>query len=252
MKYLSIFLIALFPILGMNAQQAKNVKIEYIHVVGEDSRQSPQYHCLYLNENASYYLIKQLEDDTPPLSQVQKKDGSLEYKVVLKNEGDYGVYNDRRSGEMTAKIPLFDEMFLVEEKTPAITWSLTGQSKSIASHECYEAVGSFRGRTYSAWFTTDIPVSAGPYKFGGLPGIILEVVDKEGMFKWYCKSIRIPSQEEMLIVREPQEGTVISFPDFYDLIILSLEQRFARIESSNVSIEKMEINTQNWLERSKN
>ena len=47
----------------------------------------------------------------------------------------------------------------------------------VAGYECQQAITTFCGRTWEAWFTRDIPVSEGPYKFYGLPGFIVKVRD---------------------------------------------------------------------------
>ena len=46
------------------------------------------------------------------------------------------------------------------------------------------ATVEFAGRKYSAWFTTELPLPYGPYKFGGLPGLILKIEDAEKQFLW--------------------------------------------------------------------
>lgn len=53
-----------------------------------------------------------------------------------------------------------------------------------------KATTVFRGRTYEAWFTPDIPVSDGPWKFSGLPGLILEVHDSKNHYVFSCIGIR--------------------------------------------------------------
>ena len=55
------------------------------------------------------------------------------------------------------------------------------KNKEILGFVCYKADGIFRGRKYSAWFTTDLPNTIFPYKFIGLPGTILELFDDEGL-----------------------------------------------------------------------
>ncbi|PKP22106.1 MAG: GLPGLI family protein, partial [Bacteroidetes bacterium HGW-Bacteroidetes-22] len=47
-----------------------------------------------------------------------------------------------------------------------------------------------RGRDYIAWFAPDLPISEGPYKFSGLPGLILEVTDTHSNFHFQCTGIR--------------------------------------------------------------
>ena len=51
-------------------------------------------------------------------------------------------------------------------------------------YECNKAEISFGGRNWEAWYTGDIPIQDGPYKFSNLPGLILEIysLDKEYNF----------------------------------------------------------------------
>ena len=53
-------------------------------------------------------------------------------------------------------------------------------------YPCQKATATFRGRDYEAWFTPEIPVNDGPWKFFGLPGLILKVTDAENIFSFVC------------------------------------------------------------------
>ena len=64
--------------------------------------------------------------------------------------------------------------------TPTFSWTLTGEKKVISGYEAQRATCQFRGRSYEAWFTPSIPISAGPNFFGGLPGLILELHSMDG------------------------------------------------------------------------
>lgn len=68
-------------------------------------------------------------------------------------------------------------------------WSLLPETISILGYTCQKAETEFRGRTYTAWFTSQIPVDAGPYKFRGLPGLILKVEDGTGTYLWQAEGI---------------------------------------------------------------
>ena len=65
--------------------------------------------------------------------------------------------------------------FILVEKRPSINWKITKESQKILGYTCYKATTKFRGRDYIAWFSPDIPYNLGPWKLGGLPGLILKV-----------------------------------------------------------------------------
>lgn len=72
--------------------------------------------------------------------------------------------------------------FIVENEPVILDWEIQEESKEILGYTCLAATTNFKGRTYTAFFTESIPVSDGPYKFKGLPGMILELYDTENHF----------------------------------------------------------------------
>lgn len=58
-----------------------------------------------------------------------------------------------------------------------IDWEILKEKKQILSYTVQKATTVFGGRKWNAWFTQDIPLSDGPYKFNGLPGLILQICD---------------------------------------------------------------------------
>ena len=60
---------------------------------------------------------------------------------------------------------------------------------TVIGYLCQKATCYFRGRNYTAWFTTDIPISNGPWKFGGLPGLILKIYDNDKLYTFECIKI---------------------------------------------------------------
>ena len=77
-------------------------------------------------------------------------------------------------------------------------WKIEGKDSVIAGYHCQAATTSLRGRRWRAWFTLDIPVSDGPWKLCGLPGLILRATDEQGYFDFDCTgiaSIEIPPIE---------------------------------------------------------
>mgnify|MGYP003452363209 CR=1 FL=1 len=51
---------------------------------------------------------------------------------------------------------------------------------------------SFRGRNYIGYFTPEIPISSGPFKFSGLPGLILELYDTKREVSFEATLVAIP------------------------------------------------------------
>lgn len=60
---------------------------------------------------------------------------------------------------------------------PKITWKIEKETKVSASLQLQKATARFGGRSWTAWFSKEFPFPEGPYKFHGLPGMIVEIYD---------------------------------------------------------------------------
>ncbi|WKV11906.1 GLPGLI family protein [Marivirga harenae] len=63
-------------------------------------------------------------------------------------------------------------------------WTIGNQTKKINGYQCQKATASYAGRDYIAWFDPEIAISDGPYKFYGLPGLIISVYDTKEHYKF--------------------------------------------------------------------
>lgn len=72
--------------------------------------------------------------------------------------------------------------YYVFESNDDIKWNIQKETKTIANYKLQRATTKFGGRKWNAWFTADIPISEGPYKFRGLPGLILFIEDSRQNF----------------------------------------------------------------------
>ena len=75
------------------------------------------------------------------------------------------------------------------EPTPKQDWLIKNETMTIVGYGCQKATCIFRGRNYTAWCTVDIPISQGPWKFSGLPGLILKVEDDAKEYVFECVGI---------------------------------------------------------------
>lgn len=106
--------------------------------------------------------------------------GGLEWEYIFKNmpEGKWTVKN------------YFDlEHRVYEEDIEVPQWEIEDSVKTILGYECQKAVTDFRGRRWVAWFAPDIPVSEGPWKLSGLPGLILDAHDVKNHYHFYATGI---------------------------------------------------------------
>ena len=71
-----------------------------------------------------------------------------------------------------------------------INWKISSEKEKIGEWNAQKAEADFAGRHWIAWFSTDIPIQDGPYKFQGLPGLIVKIEDKTGSHKMELKGIK--------------------------------------------------------------
>lgn len=69
------------------------------------------------------------------------------------------------------------------ETIDILDWKLLGDTRTIAGFPCQNAEVELGGRRWVAWFTQEIPLNLGPYKFSQLPGLIISVTDTTGTWK---------------------------------------------------------------------
>jgi len=129
-------------------------------------------------------------------------DSILFYHYIAKGkEGPYrtksllpiDVYKNYPQGTTTVEYRLTKYNYRYKETYPLqFNWQLSNERKNILSYKCQKATCTFRGRNYVAWFTSEIPIQNGPYKFGGLPGLILEISDDRNHYVFNCIGIQHP------------------------------------------------------------
>lgn len=91
-------------------------------------------------------------------------------------------------------------IYEISEELPKLEWDINfTETKKISNYECNKATVFFRGRNYTAWYTLKLPFSYGPWKFTGLPGLILEISDDTKTFKWTARKIQYPSKKKLLV-----------------------------------------------------
>lgn len=112
---------------------------------------------------------------------------------------DYRIFKNYPEGRITyLDHILLGGSFRYEEPLNLIDWKIGQNTDTLAGYPVQEATCKLGGREWTAWFTPAIPYNDGPYKFNGLPGLILKVYDARKHFVFGFISASKPAQPTMI------------------------------------------------------
>ncbi|WP_374362714.1 GLPGLI family protein [Cloacibacterium sp.] len=107
-----------------------------------------------------------------------KTTGSINIKTdQRKGFVRYTVAKNYQNGNVDFRNRIGMDAFKVTEDRK-IAWKILPNKQKIGNWETQKATTEFGGRKWTAWFCNDIPIQDGPYKFSGLPGIIVKLEDQ--------------------------------------------------------------------------
>lgn len=120
------------------------------------------------------------------LSNGGKKEGTwseYEYSDLFVSNGKLTEY---------ATMPMWPGKYnaYYTDSYPLQQWKMGTETQTILAHCCQKTTCHWWGRDFVAWFASDIPVKAGPWKFGGLPSLILKLQDTAGVYRFEAVQYR--------------------------------------------------------------
>jgi len=127
--------------------------------------------------------------------------------TVVTNPIGFQYYYKTKENTLFSRDLGFD---YVKDNTIDIPWDITEETKMIGIYKVQKATAHFRGRDYTAWFTSQIPLPYGPWKLVGLPGLILEAYDTDKEIYWYFKNIEYPTKHSYLLkpIKNPKSSWI--------------------------------------------
>lgn len=126
------------------------------------------------------------------------------------------IFKNYPEGNLTHTEKIAQDWFRYEEEMPQIEWELGDSVKTILGYECHEANAHFRGREWHVFYTEEIPVSDGPWKLHGLPGLIMSATDRNGDYRFTCVGVKAKSVKPIGIYDVPYNNTTRR--KFYDTL----------------------------------
>ena len=148
-----------------------------------------QYSSFFVSENNAF--IRKWQKDNPNKSYYP---GSAKLKGRMKDywsEYQYSqIYVQGKELTEWAVMPSPEfTQYHYTEPWPLMQWTLESEKQTICGYQCQRATCHWRGRDYEAWFTSAIPLKSGPWKFGGLPGLIMKIYDTKHLYTWEAVSV---------------------------------------------------------------
>lgn len=226
----NIYFFVLFSMCCFSQNNAKGL-VYYGHIedLYSGGRQVPDIlSTLVFTSNKSCYTTK--KDSLNSLSFEEVKDfyadksggGTFFRGGIPSNEQGYQVYTDLASDSVWSSFQRVD-YYYVKEKRQKINWKLENETKKIGSYTCNKAVCQFRGRTYIAWYTNEIPVSFGPWKLQGLPGLILEAYTPNGEVYLYAKKVEYPTKNPISVTKIKKYNNNVKWYTYQEYLQLTEE-----------------------------
>lgn len=194
------------------AQQRAQIKVGYdyeVNVSGSVRRAdyillSGQQGSLFYNPTALWMDVISKDDAA------RQAYGALASKLQESGRGNevpnrsnsMYVAKDFDKQEKTVYDDYSDQFAVYNEPFAEMEWEVVADStKTILGYECVMARSLYHGRDWTAWFAPEIPVHDGPWKFSGLPGLILKATESKGMHSFTANGIETTDAEIPAMVR---------------------------------------------------
>ncbi len=183
-----------------DSKNASDVKTEMMFL--DTSKDGSRYYSYTVFNSDSLLKAdteKQLRvSDSAFVNPVFQK-GAVRYSVT-KTYPDYKTNIHHRMGVYSYKIP--------EDRK--INWKISSEKEKIGEWNTQKAEADFAGRHWIAWFSTEIPIQDGPYKFYGLPGLIIKIENETNSHKLELKGIKNIDEKINVSIVQPKEIAINS------------------------------------------
>ncbi len=110
----------------------------------------------------------------------------------------FRVYKNYPKGKITTRDRVFSDPYVYSEELNLFKWEITGHTNEYKGFRTLHAKTQYAGREWNAWFAPDIPFSEGPYKFHGLPGLIVQLGDSNKQIAIVMEAIVEVSDNEAI------------------------------------------------------
>jgi len=169
LKYLFFILCLTIGFFGFSQNYQVLYKVDF-HPKKENTDLKTEYMRLETSGSKSiFYNFSNKEDSIAGL-----KENRVPYLrfTVIQEDKRYSYYGN------------FNDLYYVFNEPLKTGWTVNNKTSDFSGYKVQEARIELDGRKWTALFSPEIPISAGPYKFSGLPGLILKVYSEDGDYSF--------------------------------------------------------------------
>ncbi|MFV8357848.1 GLPGLI family protein [Flavobacterium sp. XS1P32] len=212
---------------------------DYSYQVNKEDTLSKQREQMVLNvaKNFSFYVSL----NNMKLNDLEKNwkdsDGLPDRKSLPKTKLHYTIVKEYGTNQKIINDRFGQGTFTYNQNLDKFDWKLQEEQKEILGYSCKKATTEFAGRTYVAWYTTDISISDGPYKFNGLPGLILSIYDTNKHYQFNVASVK-NSSSFCNTADQLQKPTQITYEEYKQLKKRYKEKPSTLINSGGMTFPK--------------
>jgi len=144
-----------------------------------------------------------------------RRTGDISY--VHNNSFSHGafasdLYKDYKKDEIQVRDNISIHSFIYKDELKPQNWEILSDTTTILGYQCQKAQCQWRGRDWVAWFTPEIPINEGPWKFYGLPGLITKLHDTQNHYSFVL--IGFQKIEEPIDTKIPKDTQKIDRKEF--------------------------------------
>lgn len=176
----NVILLLFFICFSNVTAQSFVIQYEYSkHVMKDSTRIVSQNTFLNIEENYSTFFSEAPYLADSIIASDEKLGKKINFKALPADLLGCYIRKKTSAKEVIYYSDEFDEHEYKYIEEPKFIWKISKESKEILGLKVYLATTQYVGRNYIAYFTPEIPIQDGPYKFLGLPGLILEIYDEK-------------------------------------------------------------------------
>lgn len=180
------------------------------------------------------YIADSIKEAYKDRERTQQSFNEMRSKMPMSALNFY-VFKRQNSAQVSFTEKIVKDNYRYIQDIDDLNWEILPETKEVAGFVAQKAKASFSGRDYTAWFTTEIPISEGPYKFRGLPGLILEISDNNDYYTFKLNGFK-ELNDEILIEFEPEDYLEVSRERFLEIKQEYAENPFIKMENSGITM----------------